>query len=271
MTNTTKAVGDRLPCGMVSLKMFKIPHSKALIIAYLDLRSGPRMKAYTFNATDISNQTNIGKTVVRQYLKELVAESVLKRKGKSFYQLDRHTMEESYYRHVSESDTDLSESDTNVSETDTNVSESDTDVSESDSIHSSNLHSRKLDSSKLHSTAHLAVQASEQVSSFSSPAQSATKSLTVSGTPPEPLEKLAPSHSGTSGSSVTLAPETSASKTPPYSEPNKEAVSVGQPTATKSGDAKSPAPEKYSPEYWRRMACEQHKNRKLYGSPFGRR
>jgi hypothetical protein len=209
---------------MVSLKMFQIPHSEALIIAYLDLRSGPKFQRYLFNATDVSNQTNIGKTVVRQNLKELVAEGVLKRKGKSFYQLNRQQMEQTYYRHVSESDTDLSE-------VDTDVSESDTEVSESDSIHSSNLHSRKLDSSKLHCS-------------------------TISGS---------------SGFPVTLAPETSATKTPPACEPKREADSVGQPAATKSGDARSPAPEKYSAEYWRQMVAEQNRNRRLYGSPFGRR
>ena len=168
---------------MISLKMFRIPHSKALIIAYLNLRGG--LKKYTFNQTDISNQTNIGKTVVRQVLKELVAEGVLNRKRKSFYQLNRQKMEESYYCHVSESDADeseidaylteseaavlesaisesdfnvsesdkdVSENDTNVSESDTKVSESDTKVSESDAIHSSNLDSRKIHSSGLHSS-----------------------------------------------------------------------------------------------------------------------
>lgn len=140
MKITTEAGRDRLPCGMVSLTMFKINHSKAFIIAYLNLRGG--LKNYTFNQTDISKQTTVGKTVVRQYLKELVAEGVLNRKGKSFYKLDRQKMEELYYSAVSESDMDVSESDTDISE-------SDTQVSESDAIHSNNLNSRKLESSSL--------------------------------------------------------------------------------------------------------------------------
>lgn len=151
MNKTTKAVGDRLPCGMVSLKMFQIPKSKALIIAYLNLRS--RLPNFTFNQTDISNQTDIGKTVVRQYMKELENEGVLNRKGKghSFYKLNRQRMDELYYT-VSESDLIESDSDTGLSESDTDVSESDTDVSESDAIHSSKPNSRKSDSSDLHSS-----------------------------------------------------------------------------------------------------------------------
>jgi predicted transcriptional regulator len=141
MKTTTKTGGDRIPCGMVSLKMFQMNHSKALIIAYLNLRGG--LKKYTFNQTDISNQTNIGKTVVRQYMKELVDEGVLNRRGKSFYKLNRQKMEELYYCNVSDSDA-------YPSENDANVSESDTDASESVAIHSSDLNSRKLDSSKLH-------------------------------------------------------------------------------------------------------------------------
>ncbi|MGO8678531.1 MAG: winged helix-turn-helix transcriptional regulator [Limisphaerales bacterium] len=149
MTTTAQSGGVHLPCGMVSLKMFQIPHSKALIIAYLDLRKG--LKRFLFNVADISKQTNISKTVVRQYLKELETEGVLKRNGKSFYQLNREEMENRYYYDVSESDADVSESDTHLSENDTNVSESDTDVSESDSVHSSNLHSSNLDSIKVDS------------------------------------------------------------------------------------------------------------------------
>lgn len=150
MKNATETGRERLPCGMVSLKMFQIPHSKALIIAYLNLRGG--LKKFTFNQTDISKQTNIGKTVVRQHLKELVAEGVLNRKGKSFYKLNRQKMEEIYYYGVSDSDSNVSESDMEVSESDTNVSESDTKVSESDAIHSSSLDSSNLDSKKLDSS-----------------------------------------------------------------------------------------------------------------------
>jgi hypothetical protein len=190
---------------MVSLKMFQINHSKALIIAYLDLRSGLKFKNFIFNVTDISNQTNIGKTVVRQYMKELVAEGVLNKKGKALYKLNRQKMKELYYQvsesdaeeseidanlseseaatlesGISESDFNVSESDTDTSETDANVSESDTKVSESDTIHSSNLDSRKLHSSELHtsrldSSGAGTLQASESVSSFSSSAQPPVK------------------------------------------------------------------------------------------------
>ncbi len=97
------------------------------------------------------------------------------------------------------------------------------------------------------------------------------KPLAVSGTPPEPLGQVSSTLSGSSGFSVTLAPETSASQTPPVCEPKEEPDSVGQTTATKSGDARNPAPEKKSADYWRLMAYEQHKNRKRCGSPFGRR
>ena len=128
---------------MVSLKMFQINHSKALIIAYLDLRGG--LKKYTFNWRDISNQTNIGRTVVNHYLNELVAEGVLNRKGKSFYKLNRQKMEELYYAK------DGSDSDFNRSESNINGSENDPNRSESDPIHSSNLNSRILESSSLDS------------------------------------------------------------------------------------------------------------------------
>src|SRR5437762_2446529 len=120
MKKTVRKVGERFECGMVSLKMFQIPHSKALIIAYLNLRGG--IRKYTFNQTDISNQTNTGKTVVRQYVKELVHEGVLIRKGKSFYKLDRQRMEKLYYE-VSESDLNVSDSDACSSENDANESE----------------------------------------------------------------------------------------------------------------------------------------------------
>jgi hypothetical protein len=158
MKNTTESSRDRLPCGMVSLRMFKINHSKALIIAYLNMRGG--LRSYTFNQTDISNQTNVGKTVVRQYLKELVAEGVLNRKGKSFYKLDRQKMEELYYS------ADVSESDMHVSENDTDVSESDSEVSESDAIHSSNLNSRKLESSNLDTSKRKASELPSAVKEF---------------------------------------------------------------------------------------------------------
>src|SRR5262245_22234149 len=147
MKTTSKAVGVRLPCGMVSLSMFHIPHSKALVIAYLNLRSG--LKDYTFNQTDISNRTNLGLTVVRQWLKELTAEGVLNRKGKTFYKLDRQKMESLYYN-ASESDANESDSDAGPSEDDAIISESDAAPSESDAIHSSKLHSSKLHSNKLH-------------------------------------------------------------------------------------------------------------------------
>ncbi len=151
MKTTTKPNGEHLPCGMISLKMFQIPHSKALIIAYLNLRGG--LKKYTFNRRDISNQTNIGRTVVNECLKELVAEGVLNRKGKSFYKLNRQRMEELYYvNDGSDSDFNGSESDMDGSENGLDRSESDTNVSESDTIHSSDLHSSNLDSSELHTS-----------------------------------------------------------------------------------------------------------------------
>src|SRR5262245_42281728 len=128
MKTSSKAVGDRLPCGMVSLSMFQIPHSKALVIAYLNLRSG--LKDYTFNQTDISNRTNLGLTVVRQWLKELTAEGVLNRKGKSFYELDSQKMESLYYN-ASDSDANESDSDAGPSEDEAIVSKSNTVTSES--------------------------------------------------------------------------------------------------------------------------------------------
>lgn len=220
MKKTTRKVGARYEYGRVSLKMFQIPHSKALIIAYLDLRSG--LKKYTFNQTDISNQSDIGKTVVRQYMKELENEGVLNRKGKgqSFYKLNRQRMEELYYT-VSESDLIELDSDACLSENDTEVSESDSDVSESDAIHSSSLHSIKLDSkkldpSKLHTNEIVAVATSchdwrqseaEEQSDATLPRSLVDrfdkfilpeKAPTVSGTPPVPLEKL----SGTSCKSL---------------------------------------------------------------------
>lgn len=147
-TNTT---GKHLPSGMVSLKMFQINHSKALIIAYLNLRGG--LKKYAFNVSDISKKTNIGKTVVRKKMKELEAEGVLNRSGLSFYKLNRQKLEELYYcGEVSEFDKGLSESDNKASENDTHVSETDNDASESDSIHSSNLDSIKLQTNKLDSS-----------------------------------------------------------------------------------------------------------------------
>jgi hypothetical protein len=211
MKNSNEAVSKRLSCGMVSLKMFKINHSKALIIAYLNLRGG--LKKYTFNVSDISKQTDIGKTVVRQYLKELVAEGVLNRKGMSFYKLNRQKMEELYYLDVSESDLEVSETDNDLSETDTKVSESDTDVSESDSIHSSNLHSRilnskKLDSSKLNTSQNLTLTTSGQTCSFSLRAQLPDKTLTVSGTGLEPLIKPGLSISGQTTRATTPATDT---------------------------------------------------------------
>ena len=142
MKNTAQTGRDRLPCGMVSLKMFQINHSKAMIIAYLDLRSG--LKNYTFNQQDISNKTTIGKTGVRRCLKELTAEGVLSRKGKSFYKLNLERIKELYY--------EASESDFNVSFSDTDASKNDTDVSESDAIHSSKIKSSSLKTSELDSS-----------------------------------------------------------------------------------------------------------------------
>jgi hypothetical protein len=182
MKKTTESGRDRLPCGMVSLTMFKINHSKALIIAYLNLRGG--LNKYTFNWRDISNQTNIGETVVRQCLKELVAEGVLNRMGKSFYKLNHQKMIELYYQ-TSDSDACVSESEVDASENDANVSESDTKVSESDAIHSSILDSRKLDSSYLDTSDILPGHSFENASFPShdqAPAPLPDKTLTVSGT-----------------------------------------------------------------------------------------
>ncbi len=219
MKTTSKAVGDRLPCGKVSLKMFQKNHSKALIIAYLDLRSGPKFPKYTFNQTDISNQTNIGLTVVRQYLKELVDEGVLIRKGKSFYKLDRQKMEALYYS-VSESDLNASDSDAYSPETDANPSESDTDASESDAIHSSNLHSSKLHTRELQSTATAASQVPEL----------AEKIPTVSGLGSEPLEKVTGFVSGLTARPTT--PATDTKRRPSDSGSPKEGESHPQPSLT---------------------------------------
>lgn len=150
MKKSVEAGREHLPCGMISQKMFQINHSKALIIAYLNMRGG--LKKFTFCQTDISNRTNIGKTVARQYLQELVAEGVLNRRGKSFYKLNHQKMEELYYVAESEPDFKVSESDTHLSENDTDLSESDTKVSESDGIHSSKLDSSKLNTRSLESS-----------------------------------------------------------------------------------------------------------------------
>lgn len=209
MKNSSKAVSDRLPCGMVSLKMFHVPHSKALIIAYLDLRSG--LKNYTFNQTDISNQTNIGLTVVRQYVKELASEGVLNRKGKSFYKLDRQKMESLYYN-ASESDAKKSAT---PSENDAKTSESDAAASESDAIHSSNLHSRKL-----HQTETAASEAPELKEEIP----------TVSGVAIEPLEKVPDSVSGLTARATT--PATDPRGRPSDSESPKEGEKHPQPSLT---------------------------------------
>ena len=151
MKQTTESGRDRLPRGMVSLKMFKINHSKALVIAYLNLRSG--LNKYTFNQTDIINQTDIGRTVVRQCLKELVAEGVLNRKGVSFYKLNHEKLEELYYtQDRSENDPSRSDSDTDRSENDLSRSESDPNRSENGAIHSSVLDSSNLDSKSIDSS-----------------------------------------------------------------------------------------------------------------------
>ena len=248
MKTTAKTGGDRLPCGMVSLKMFHIPHSKALIIAYLNLRSG--LKNYTFNQTDISNQTNIGKTVVRQCVNELADEGVLNRIGKSFYRLDRQKMESLYYN-ASDSDLNASESDACSSETDANPSESDTDASESDAIHSSSLHSRESDSSELHSrglhhTATTAAQVSELPKIIP----------TVSGLGREPLQEAIVSVSGLTASVTTPAtdpkrrPNDSESpKGENHSQPSLTVPSIEGPA---TGSIGSNAIERFSgdPELW---------------------
>ena len=158
------------------------------------------MKGYTFNKSDISNQTDIGEHRCSPVFERAGFRRSPDRKGKSFYKLNHQRMEELYYT-VSESDLKASESDVRLSESDTDVSESDSDVSESDAIHSRKLHSRKidssdLDSSKLNTTVNLAVHPSGQTSSFSSSAQLTNNSPTVSGTSPEPFEKVSLSISG---------------------------------------------------------------------------
>lgn len=57
-----------------------------------------------------------------------------------------------------------------------------------------------------------------------------------------------------------------------HPELKKADDSVGQTTDTEAAILTTPAPiEKYSAEYWRQMVAEQSKNKRLYGSPFGRR
>jgi predicted transcriptional regulator len=75
-----------------------------------------------------------------------------------------------------------------------------------------------------------------------------------------------------SGVSAKVAPDTSNSTTPPAAEIKKETDSVTQITATKSVTLAAPAPiVKYSQEYYIQMLREQQRNKRLYGSPFGRR
>ena len=230
MKKTTEAGRKRMPSGLVSLKMFHIPHSKALIIAYLNMRDG--LKKFTFNQTDISNQTNIGKTVVRQYMKELVSEEVLNRKGKSFYKVNRQRMNELYYE-ATESDLNVSESDMDASESDTVISESDTEVSESDAIHSSNLNtikleSNSLESSKLNTSENLAVTTTKPASFFSLSAPAPDKILMVSGTAGKPLEETGLS---ISDQPATTTPAMDTNRRPSDSE-LPEGVKHQQPSLT---------------------------------------
>jgi hypothetical protein len=75
-----------------------------------------------------------------------------------------------------------------------------------------------------------------------------------------------------SGASVKVAPDTSTSTTRPAAEIKNETDSVAQTiTATKSVTLAAPAPiRQFSQEYYIQMLKEQHKNQRLYGSPFGK-
>ena len=106
------------PYGRISEEMFKLNPSKAIIIAYMDMRKG--IPGWLICVGDIVKTTGFGETQVRKVVKEVLSEGGLKRLGNSFYKVVLPQFNELYYTEkVSLTDTKVSLTDTKVSLTDT--------------------------------------------------------------------------------------------------------------------------------------------------------